>query len=70
MKILLDIKDNQASFFMEMLKHFPFVKATPLTDPKAEFLKGFRQAVDEVKLAKQGKIKTTPLNEFLNELPN
>lgn len=70
MKLLLDIKDNKAAFFMEMLKNFPFVKATPLSDTKAEFLKGLKEAVEEVKLAKQGKLKTTPLKDFLNELPD
>ena len=66
MKLLLDIKDNKATFFMEMLKNFSFVKTTPLSDTKAEFLKGFKEAVEEVKLAKQGKLKTTPLIDFID----
>ena len=70
MKLLLDIKDNKATFFMDILKNFSFVKTTPLSDTKSEFLKGFKEAVEEVKLAKQGKLKTTPLKDFLNELPD
>jgi hypothetical protein len=70
MKVLLDIKDEKASFFMEILKNFSFVKATPLTDAKEDFLNGFKEAVEELKLAKQGKLKTTELKDFLNELPN
>lgn len=70
MKLLLDIKDNKAAFFMEMLTNFPFVEVTPFSDSKAEFFKGFNEAVEEVKLAKQGKLKTTPLNDFLNGIPD
>lgn len=66
MKVLLDSK---ALFFMEMLKNFSFVKVTLLTE-EAKTLKGFREAVEEVKLAKQGKLKTTSLNDFLDGLPN
>ncbi|MEX0813237.1 MAG: hypothetical protein WD048_13545 [Chitinophagales bacterium] len=70
MKILLDIKDSKAAFFVEVLKNFSFVKATPLTNTKAEFLKGLKQAVEEVNLAKEGKIKTTSLKDFLDEIPD
>lgn len=55
---------------MEMLTNFPFVEVTPFSDSKAEFFKGFNEAVEEVKLAKQGKLKTTPLNDFLNGIPD
>lgn len=30
MKVLLDIQDNKAVFFMEVLKNFSFVKAQPI----------------------------------------
>ena len=68
MKILLDIRDNKAAFFMEVLKNFSFVKATPITENKAEFLKDLKEAVEEVKLAKQGKIKLQSAKEFIDEL--
>ncbi|MDH5602555.1 MAG: hypothetical protein OEY51_01380 [Cyclobacteriaceae bacterium] len=68
MKILLEVKDNKAAFFMEMLKNFSFVKATTLTNSKAEFLQEFKEAVDEVKLAKEGKIKLQSARDFLDEL--
>jgi hypothetical protein len=68
MKVLLDIKDNKSAFFMEMLKNFSFVKATTLSESKAEFLQDFKEAVDEVKLAKEGKIKLQSARDFLNEL--
>jgi hypothetical protein len=68
MKLLLEISDNKAAFFMEMIKNFSFVKTTQLTEAKAGFLKDLKDSVDEVKLAKQGKIKLQSAKELLNEL--
>jgi hypothetical protein len=68
MKILLDIRDNKAAFFMEVLKNFSFVKAMPITENKAEFLKDLEDATEEVRLAKQGKIKLQSAKEFIDEL--
>ncbi|HEY5325986.1 MAG TPA: hypothetical protein VIJ27_03220 [Mucilaginibacter sp.] len=68
MKILLDIKDDKASFMMEVLKNFKDVKARPLTSYKADVLEGIKEAVEEVKLIKQGKLKGIPAKELLNEL--
>ncbi len=68
MKILLDISDNKAVFFMEVLRNFSFVKATHLTENKAELLKDLKEATEEIKLAKQGKIKIQSAKDFLNEL--
>ena len=52
---------------MEILKNFSFVKATTLTNSKAEFLQEFKEAVDEVKMAKEGKIKLQSARDFLDE---
>ncbi len=68
MKILLDIKDNKASFTMELLQSLPFVKAKPLSPYKAKVLEDLSEAVEEVKLIKKGKLKGTPAKELLNEL--
>ncbi len=68
MKVLLDIKDNKASFVLELLKNFSFVKAKTLTSSKAQFLEELREAVEEVSLIKAGKKKTRNLEDFLNEL--
>jgi hypothetical protein len=68
MKILLDIKDDKASFMMEVLKNFKDVKAKPLTSYKAGVLEGIKEAVEEVTLIKQGKLKGIPAKELLNEL--
>ncbi len=68
MKILLDIKDSKAEFILELLKNFSFVKAKPLTPHKAQVLEGIKEAVEEIKLIKAGKLKAKPLNQFLDEL--
>jgi len=68
MKVLLDIKDNKADFVMELLDNLSFVKAETISAPKAKFLKEFKQAVDEVNLAKQGKIKLKTAEQLLDEL--
>ncbi len=68
MKVLLDIKDSKADFVLELLNNFSFVKAKPIDKKKEKFLKEFKEAIEEVKLAKAGKIKTRPLRELLDEL--
>ena len=68
MKVLLDIKDEKAAFFMELINNFKFIKVQPLTPYKAEVLGGIKQAVEEMKLIKKGKLKGMPAEELLNEL--
>jgi hypothetical protein len=68
MKLILDIKDEKASFMLEVLKNFKDVKAKPLTSYKADVLEGLKQAVEEVNLIKEGKLKGIPAKELLNEL--
>ena len=68
MKVLVDIRDNKAAFVMELLNSLSFVKAKPITNEKALLLGEIKEAVENVKLAKQGKLKAKPLNELLNEL--
>lgn len=68
MKVLLDIKDEKASFMMEVLKNFKDVKAKPISSYKADILEGINEAVEEVKQIKQGKIKGISAKDLLNEL--
>lgn len=69
MKLLLEIKDSKASFFMELLKSFKFVtKATPLSDYKAEVLSDIKEAVEEINLIKQGKLKARNAEDLFDEL--
>ena len=52
MKVLLDIKDDKADFFMELLKNFSFVKAKPLEEPftasQSEKVQRIQQALDNI----------------------
>lgn len=68
MKLLLDIPDNKAKSFMEVLKSISFVKAKPLTDSKALLMEEIREAVEEMKLIRKGKKKARNAEDFLNEL--
>jgi hypothetical protein len=68
MKVLLDIKDSKAQFVMELLKSFSFVKAKPLTPYKAAILEGLKEAVEEMKLIKSGKLKARNAEDLFNEL--
>jgi hypothetical protein len=69
MKILLEIPDNKSAFFMDLLKSISFVKkATPLSNSKAILMQDIREAVEELKLIRQGKIKGIPIEELFDEL--
>ncbi len=72
MKVILEIKDNKASHLLEVLKGLSYVKTIPILDEKESRRIGIknqiRQAVKEVKLAKQGKLKLKTARELYNEL--
>ena len=68
MKVLLDIKDNKADFVMELLQNLAFVKVETVSKSKAQFLKEFKAAIEEVNLAKEGKIKLRNAEELIDEL--
>jgi len=64
---LLDIPDNKASSFMDVLKS-SYIKATPLTEAKAQLMKEIKESVEEMKLIRTGKKKARNAEDFLNEL--
>ncbi|MFP5040797.1 hypothetical protein [Parasediminibacterium sp. JCM 36343] len=68
MKVLLDIKDSKASFVMELLQSFPFIKTKPLSPYKSDVLEGVKEAVEEMTLIKAGKLKGRPAKELFDEL--
>ena len=68
MKAVLDIKDSKASFVMELLGNFSFVKIQPITKEKALLLSEIREAVDTVNLLKKGKFQARPAKELLDEI--
>ena len=71
MKLLIDIADNKAAGFIEMIKSYSYVKAKPVSAPDAELL----EEINEIKKAfknadkiKSGKLKVRSADELLNEL--
>jgi hypothetical protein len=68
MKILLDIPDNKATSFMDIMNSISYVKAKPLTDSKAKLMSEIKEAVEEMKLIRAGKKKARNAEDFLNEL--
>jgi hypothetical protein len=68
MRVLLDIKDNKAIYLMELLNDLPFVKTKTITEAKAIEMENLKNAVEELNLIKQGKLKGISVNDLLNEL--
>jgi hypothetical protein len=68
MKLLVEVPDEKAKSFLEMLKKLTYVKTEKLNRKDEEFYEGLKEAVEEVNLIKEGKKKGKPLFEFLNEL--
>ena len=68
MKVLLNIEDDKVDFVMELLNSLSFVKAKPLTPQNAEVLESIKDAAEEMKLIKAGKMKARNAEDLFNEL--
>ena len=68
MKVLLDIKDNKATHLLAVLKELSYVKVKTISDEKALLLEEIKEAVEELKLIKKGKLKGIPAKQLLDEL--
>jgi hypothetical protein len=68
MKVLLDIKDNKAIHLLEVLKGLSYVKATTISNEKALLMEEIKEAVENLTLVRQGKLKARPAKDLLNEL--
>ena len=68
MKVLLDIKDNKAIHLLEVLKGLSYVKATTISNEKALLMEEIKEAVENLTLVKQGKLKARPAKDLLNEI--
>jgi len=68
MKVLVDVRDNKADFIMELLNNFSFVKAKTISPAKAQLIEDIKEAVENLNLVKQGKLKARPAKDLLNEL--
>ncbi|MEO8088481.1 MAG: hypothetical protein ABI763_16800 [Bacteroidota bacterium] len=68
MQVLLDIKDEKAPSLMEVLKGLSYVKTQTLTPAKARFLLELKDAIEEVKLIRTGKLKGRSAKKLIDEL--
>jgi hypothetical protein len=69
MKVLIDIPDNEATFGLKVLKSLSFVrKAKPMTAAAVELWDDLKEAAEQVRLHKQGKLKLKTAQDLLNEL--
>ena len=68
MKLLVEVKDSKAAFVTELLANLSFVKVKPVQGHKEKVLNDLREAIEELKLVKKGKLKVRTLQEFLDEI--
>ncbi len=69
MKVLIEILDNEASFGMKVLESLSFVtQAKPLNNETVGLWEDLKEAAQEVRLHKQGKIKLKTAQDLLNEM--
>jgi len=67
-QVTLSIKENKFQFFMELIDGLDFVELAEQDDSKKTVINNLKKGLEEVKLFKKGKLKTTPAKAFLNEL--
>jgi hypothetical protein len=69
MKVLIDIPDKEADFGIKVLNSLSFVKKTkPMSVAATELWHDLKEAAEQVRLHKQGKIKLKTAQELLSEL--
>jgi hypothetical protein len=69
MKLLVDIRNEaKVPFVMEFFNSQSYIKAKPISDAGAKLMQDLKEAMDEVKLHRQGKIKLKTAEQLLNEL--
>ncbi len=62
--------DKEYSHFIELAKNLHYVKKIETDDEcsKEEIINNIKKGFEEMQLIKKGNLKTTSLNDFLNEL--
>ena len=68
MKVLLEIPDHKASSLMDVLNSIPYVKTKRIKEPKEILIVEIKEAVEELNLIKQGKLKGIPARQMLDDL--
>lgn len=68
-EVTLYIPEKKFSFFMELINSLDFVKKEEgAMHSKEQEVKGFKEAVRQINLEKQGKLKARDARELLHEL--
>jgi hypothetical protein len=68
MRVLLDIKDSEAVHLMRVLRSLPYLKELNISAEKEELVEEIKEAVENLKLVREGKLKARPARELLDEL--
>jgi hypothetical protein len=68
MKVLVEIKDNKGEFILELLNNFSFVKAKAISPAKAKLIEEIKEAVENLNLISEGKLKARPAKDLLHEI--
>jgi hypothetical protein len=68
MKFLLEVENNKASFIIELLSNFDFVKFNKLTKEQKAEIGHIKKAIDQIDSINKGLIKTKSAEVFLDEL--
>jgi hypothetical protein len=68
MRVLLDIKNNKALHLLEVLKGLSYVKTKTISEEKAVLMEEIKEAVENLKLVRRGKMKARPAKDLLNEI--
>lgn len=78
-QITLNIPDTQVQFFIKLMKNLEFVKIKErkkisledeLTPSQKKTWATVKKGFEDLKMIEQGKMKTTPARDFLQELQN
>jgi uncharacterized protein YpbB len=78
-QITLNIPDTQVQFFIKLMKKLDFVKIKErkkisledeLTPAQKKTWATVKKGFEDLKMIEQGKMKTTPARDFLQELQN
>ena len=69
MQVLLEIEDKKAEQVLSALRTLKHTKIKTIHDKKKQaFIDGLQEAITEINLAKQGKIKLKSAKALLDEL--
>ena len=62
------LQNSKVIHLLEVLKGLSYVKATTISNEKALLMEEIKEAVENLTLVRQGKLKARPAKDLLNEL--